>query len=84
MPKAGCGPAPGAAACFVQQGDHFVVPPGLENVNVPMPAMLQAPDGVTWIGTASGLIRYQAGEVKWYGEKEGLKAAGRAGHRGSP
>jgi signal transduction histidine kinase/ligand-binding sensor domain-containing protein len=58
---------------FVQRGDHFVAPPGLENVNVPMPAILQARDGVTWIGTASGLIRYQAGTVKWFGEKEGLK-----------
>ena len=38
-----------------------------------MPAILQAPDGVTWIGTASGLIRYQAGALKWFGEKEGLK-----------
>ena len=59
---------------FMQQGDHFVVPPGLENVNVPMPAMLQTPAGVTWIGTASGLLRYENGVVKWFGEKEGLKA----------
>jgi signal transduction histidine kinase/ligand-binding sensor domain-containing protein len=58
---------------FIQQGDHFVVPPGLENVNVPMPAILQTPDGVTWIGTASGLIRYESGAVKWFGEKDGLK-----------
>jgi ligand-binding sensor domain-containing protein/signal transduction histidine kinase len=58
---------------YVQQGDHFVTPPGLENVNVPMPAILQARDGVTWIGTVSGLIRYQAGAVKWFGEKEGLR-----------
>jgi len=58
---------------FMQQGDHFVVPPGLENVNVPMPAILQTPDGVTWIGTASGLIRYEDGVVKWFGEPDGLK-----------
>ncbi len=58
---------------FVQQGDRFVAPAGLENVNVPMPAVLQARDGVTWLGTASGLIRYQGGTVKWFGEKEGLK-----------
>jgi len=58
---------------FMQQGEHFVVPPGLENVNVPMPAILQAPDGVTWIGTASGLIRYENGAVKWFGEHDGLK-----------
>jgi signal transduction histidine kinase/ligand-binding sensor domain-containing protein len=59
---------------FFQQGDHFVVPPGLENLNVPMPAILQTPAGVTWIGTASGLIRYENGAVKWFGETEGLKA----------
>ena len=58
---------------FVQQGDQFVAPAGLENVIVPMPAILQARDGVTWIGTISGLLRYQAGNVKWFGEKEGLK-----------
>ncbi|MGC9942133.1 MAG: two-component regulator propeller domain-containing protein [Verrucomicrobiota bacterium] len=58
---------------FRQEGDHFVVPPGLENVNVPMPALLQASNGVTWIGTASGLIRYENGKVSRFGEKDGLK-----------
>lgn len=58
---------------YIQQGDHFVMPPGLENVKMPMPAILQAPGGVTWIGTASGLLRYENGALKWFGEKEGLK-----------
>jgi signal transduction histidine kinase len=58
---------------FVQAGGHFVRPPGLENVTAPMAATLQAADGTTWIGTSSGLIRYQDGRVKSYGEKEGLK-----------
>jgi ligand-binding sensor domain-containing protein/signal transduction histidine kinase len=58
---------------FVEQGDHFITPAGLKNVIVPMTSMLQARDGVTWIGTASGLLRYQAGDVKWFGEKDGLK-----------
>jgi len=58
---------------FVQQGDHFVTPTGLEKITVPMTAILQAPAGVTWIGTASGLLRYQAGAVSWFGEKDGLK-----------
>jgi signal transduction histidine kinase/streptogramin lyase len=60
---------------FWQQGGHFVVPPGLENITVPMAAILHAPDGVTWIGTASGLLRYQNGRVKWFGEKDGLKVS---------
>jgi len=28
---------------------------------------------VTWIGTASGLLRYENGAVKWFGEQAGLK-----------
>ena len=58
---------------FVQENGHFITPPGLENINVPMAAILHAHDGVTWIGTANGLIRYENGAVKWFGEKEGLK-----------
>ncbi len=58
---------------FEQAGDHFVPPPGLENVTVPMAAMLQAADGTTWIGSASGLLHYSNGVVAWYGEKDGLK-----------
>jgi signal transduction histidine kinase/ligand-binding sensor domain-containing protein len=58
---------------YVKQGEHFVTPPGLENINVPMPALLHAHDGSTWIGTASGLIHYTRGIVRWYGEKEGVK-----------
>jgi signal transduction histidine kinase/streptogramin lyase len=58
---------------FVQKDGRFVTPPGLENITLPMPAILHARDGVTWIGTASGLIRYQAGAVQWFGEQAGLK-----------
>ena len=57
---------------FVQQADHFLTPPGLEHVDVPMTATLQTED-TTWIGTASGLIQYQNGVARWYGEKDGLK-----------
>lgn len=58
---------------FVQQGEYFITPPGLGNVTVPMAATLQAAAGVTWIGTANGLLRYENGAVKWFGEKDGLK-----------
>ena len=58
---------------FMQQGERFVVPPGLENIKVPMTAILQATNGVTWIGTASGLLRYENGAVTQFGEKDGLK-----------
>ena len=60
---------------FVLQDGRFVPPPGLENITVPMAATLQARDGTTWIGTASGLIQYKNGKVKWYGENDGLKSA---------
>jgi len=58
---------------FEQRDGHFETPPGLENVNVPMAAIFHAHDGVTWIGTANGLLRYENGAVKWFGENEGLK-----------
>ena len=58
---------------YFQSGEIFVTPPGLENVSLPMPATLHTGDGVTWIGSASGLIRYENGMVKWFGEKDGLK-----------
>ncbi len=58
---------------FIQKGDHFVTPPGLENLSVPMAAMLQSADGSTWIGTANGLMHYAPGKIQWYGEKSGLK-----------
>lgn len=58
---------------FFQKAFKFVRPPGLENVDAPMGATLQTPDGATWIGTVSGLIQYQNGTAKWFGEKEGLK-----------
>lgn len=59
---------------FVQQGDRFVIPPGLENINIPMATTLQTADGSLWIGSASGLIHCQGDAVKWFGEKEGLKS----------
>jgi signal transduction histidine kinase/streptogramin lyase len=58
---------------FVRSDGRFLPPPGLENINAPMAAILHARDGVTWIGTADGLIRYDHGAVKWFGEKEGIK-----------
>jgi signal transduction histidine kinase/ligand-binding sensor domain-containing protein len=57
---------------FEKQGDRFIHPPGMENINVPMAAILHARNGVTWVGTMNGLIRYDHGAVKWYGEKDGL------------
>lgn len=60
---------------FVKQGNQFARPPGLEENNVPMPALLHGQNGTTWIGTANGLLRYEQGKVASYGEQEGLELA---------
>ena len=57
---------------YIQQGNHFEHPPGLENLTVPMTAILHAHDNSTWIGTSVGLLHYQAGTNTWFGRKEGL------------
>lgn len=60
---------------YVQEGDRFVRPRGLENLNVPMTALLHAPDGITWIGTGSGLLRYEDGSLTWFGQTDGARVA---------
>ncbi len=60
---------------YVQDGNRFVHPPGLEDIMVPMTAILHAPDGVTWIGTANGLLRYENGSVAWFGQTNGTKVS---------
>jgi ligand-binding sensor domain-containing protein/signal transduction histidine kinase len=60
---------------FVKQGNRFVRPPGLEENTVPMTTLLHGQNGITWIGTAAGLLRYEAGKVSSFGEREGLELA---------
>ncbi len=57
---------------FIQQGDHFEAPPGLENVTVPTLALLHARSGLTWVGTGVGILRYETNTASWFGRKEGL------------
>jgi len=63
------------AGMFVRQGSQFVRPAGLEENTVPMPALLHGQNGITWIGTANGLLRYEHGKLATYGEQEGLELA---------
>jgi len=56
---------------FVQEGEHFEYAPGMDNINMPMPALLTAREGGMWIGTAAGLLRYRAGQQTWFKESEG-------------
>jgi signal transduction histidine kinase/ligand-binding sensor domain-containing protein len=55
----------------VKHGDRFVPAPPIEPP-LAATAMLHGQSNVTWIGTTTGLIRYQNGVVVHYGEREGL------------
>jgi signal transduction histidine kinase/ligand-binding sensor domain-containing protein len=57
---------------LVRRGDRFERPPGLENVGVPMPALLHSRDGSVWVGTGNGLMHYSSGKAEWYGTNCGL------------
>jgi signal transduction histidine kinase/ligand-binding sensor domain-containing protein len=57
---------------FVRQGDRFEHPAGLENLTVPTPAICHTTNGVVWIGTGTGLLRYESGASTLYGRKDGL------------
>ena len=54
---------------FVQDGESFKRAPGLENLTVPMPAMLSTRDGL-WVGTSAGLMRYRDGQAVWFNQGE--------------
>jgi signal transduction histidine kinase/ligand-binding sensor domain-containing protein len=58
---------------FVQNGNSFNRAPGTENLSVPMPALLWLKDEL-WIGSGSGLLRYQNGIAKWTGQTGGQKS----------
>jgi signal transduction histidine kinase/ligand-binding sensor domain-containing protein len=50
---------------FVRNGARFDFAPGTENITPPMPAMLCAREGGLWLGTETGLLRYQDGKTVW-------------------
>ncbi len=60
---------------FVRENGKFEHLPGLKEINAAMPAILHAPNRVTWIGSAIGLLRYEHGVVTSFGAKQGLKSA---------
>ncbi len=57
---------------FVRKGDRFDPPPGLEDFALPAPVVLHATNGITWIGTTVGLLRYENGQTRLFGRNEGL------------
>ncbi|MFO1476530.1 MAG: two-component regulator propeller domain-containing protein [Verrucomicrobiota bacterium] len=64
----------GGGLCTGRDG-QFAPAPGLENVRIPMTALLKASDGGMWIGTRAGLLRYKEGRPEWFGSDAGLKSA---------
>jgi ligand-binding sensor domain-containing protein/signal transduction histidine kinase len=57
---------------FLEHSNRFERVPGLKNMTAPVLAILHGQNGVTWLGTDTGLLRYQAGTVTQFGTKEGL------------
>ena len=56
------------AGLFLRDGGRFKFAPGLENVMLPMPALLAARDGGLWAGTSAGLLHYTNGKTNWFSE----------------
>lgn len=56
---------------FVRNNEHFA-PDSTFGTNTAVTAILHGKNGVTWIGTTTGLLRYQHGTLTHFGEKEGL------------
>jgi ligand-binding sensor domain-containing protein/signal transduction histidine kinase len=57
---------------FIGKDGQFSRTPGLESFTAPVPAMLQASDGSTWLGTGIGLIHYESGKITRFGADERL------------
>ena len=55
---------------FAQKDDGFDFPSGLENLLSPMPALLFVRDEL-WIGTPTGVLRYQNGKLERFNEIAG-------------
>ncbi len=53
-----------------QAEDQFVVPSGMEQFKTPITALLHGSSNVVWLGTRSGLRRFQAGVVQLVGSSE--------------
>lgn len=43
----------------------FLRAPGLDRMNIPMPAICEASAGGLWVGAEPGLLRYQEGKATW-------------------
>lgn len=55
---------------FLREGENFLQPTGLES-NAVVTALYQGSGGALWIGTATGLVRYQNGARTWFKGRNG-------------
>jgi signal transduction histidine kinase/ligand-binding sensor domain-containing protein len=56
----------------IRDENGFRTLPGLEDTSRPMLALFQDREGMLWIGTRSGLARYNKGQCTWFTRQEGL------------
>ncbi len=56
---------------LLHRGDSFVRAPGLDDITVPMPALLPARAGGLWVGTGAGLFHYHDGAAEWLARSQG-------------
>jgi len=61
---------------FVRQEGKFQFPKGLEDPVAVALALYQDRQGVIWVGTQSGLARYDNGQCTWFTRKDGLVLPG--------
>src|SRR5262249_54308567 len=54
---------------YVRNGDRFERPPGLNDLTVPVAALLPSRAGGLYIGTGAGLLRYDGGDMCWLAVK---------------
>ncbi len=57
---------------FVLEGKSFQPAPGL-NPTTAITALKRGRDGALWLGTSSGLARYENGKCSWFTRKDGLE-----------
>jgi signal transduction histidine kinase/ligand-binding sensor domain-containing protein len=59
------------AGLFLRDSGRFKFAPGMENLLMPIPALLFARDGSLWAGTEAGLLHYSDGKTNWFTEADG-------------
>lgn len=55
------------AGLFVKKDDLFAPAPGIQDITVPMPALARSRSGGLWVGTETGLLRYDGTNGAWFG-----------------